>query len=570
MIERNWPVAEVWSSIVRCSQEFVGKSDDGVLFGILFDGYIAKGYIEEAVFVFSSSMGLELVPRLSRCKVLLDALLRWNRLDLFWDVYKGMVERNVVFDVKTYHMLIIAHCRAGNVQLGKDVLFKTEKEFRTATLNVDGAIKLKESMICKGLVPLKYTYDVLIDGLCKIKRLEDAKSLLVEMDSLGVSLDNHTYSLLIDGLLKGRNADAAKGLVHEMVSHGINIKPYMYDCCICVMSKEGVMEKAKALFDGMIASGLTPQAQAYASLIEGYCREKNVRQGYELLVEMKKRNIVISPYTYGTVVKGMCSSGDLDGAYNIVKEMIASVPDSFVYTTLVDGCCRLNDVERAITIFGTNKKGCASSTAPFNALINWVFKFGKTELKTEVLNRLMDGSFDRFGKPNDVTYNIMIDYLCKEGNLEAAKELFHQMQNANLMPTVITYTSLLNGYDKMGRRAEMFPVFDEAIAAGIEPDNIMYSVIINAFLKEGMTTKALVLVDQMFAKNAVDDGCKLSISTCRALLSGFAKVGEMEVAEKVMENMVRLQYIPDSATVIELINESCISSNQRVEADAVP
>lgn len=307
-------------------------------------------------------------------------------------------------------------------------------------------------------------------------------------------------------------------------------------------------------------------------LLGGFCRSGEIEKAKELLDEMSVKGLHPNAVTYCTIIDGYCKSGDLAEAFRLFDEMKLKglVPDSFVYTTLVDGCCRLNDVERAITIFGTNKKGCASSTAPFNALINWVFKFGKTELKTEVLNRLMDGSFDRFGKPNDVTYNIMIDYLCKEGNLEAAKELFHQMQNANLMPTVITYTSLLNGYDKMGRRAEMFPVFDEAIAAGIEPDHIMYSVIINAFLKEGMTTKALVLVDQMFAKNAVDDGCKLSISTCRALLSGFAKVGEMEVAEKVMENMVRLQYIPDSATVIELINESCISSNQRVEADAVP
>ena len=115
----------------------------------------------------------------------------------------------------------------------------------------------------------------------------------------------------------------------------------------------------------------------------------------------------------------------------------------------------------------------------------------------------------------------------------------------------------------------MFGIFDEAIASGIEPDSIMYSVIITAFLKEGMKTKALMFVDEMFAKNAAVDGCKLSISTCRALLSGFAKVGGMEAAEKVMENMIRLKYIPDSSSVIELINEGT-SSNERMEADAAP
>ena len=49
-------------------------------------------------------------------------------------------------------------------------------------------------------------------------------------------------------------------------------------------------------------------------------------------------------------------------------------------------------------------------------------------------------------KPNTVTYNTIIDGLCKEGFVDKAKELFLQMKDENINPNVVTYNSLIHGF----------------------------------------------------------------------------------------------------------------------------
>ena len=46
---------------------------------------------------------------------------------------------------------------------------------------------------------------------------------------------------------------------------------------------------------------------------------------------------------------------------------------------------------------------------------------------------------------DDVTYNTLMDGLCKVGNLKEAIELFKQMKYSSHLPDMITYTTLMNG-----------------------------------------------------------------------------------------------------------------------------
>lgn len=85
----------------------------GVVYGILIDVYIEKGFLDEVVFVIINIK--DLVFDLLRCNYLLDVFLKRNCFDLFWDVYNEMVERSLVFDVYGYEKLIGVYCRGGNV-----------------------------------------------------------------------------------------------------------------------------------------------------------------------------------------------------------------------------------------------------------------------------------------------------------------------------------------------------------------------------------------------------------------------------------------------------------------------
>ena len=52
--------------------------------------------------------------------------------------------------------------------------------------------------------------------------------------------------------------------------------------------------------------------------------------------------------------------------------------------------------------------------------------------------------------PDVVTYNTLMNELCKMGNVKEAIKLFQQMKGSNVVPNVITYSTLMDGLSKEG------------------------------------------------------------------------------------------------------------------------
>jgi pentatricopeptide repeat protein len=54
-------------------------------------------------------------------------------------------------------------------------------------------------------------------------------------------------------------------------------------------------------------------------------------------------------------------------------------------------------------------------------------------------------------EPNVVTYNIIINELCKKGQIEKAMDLIHVMISTGHHPDVTTYNTLIDGLVKKGK-----------------------------------------------------------------------------------------------------------------------
>jgi pentatricopeptide repeat protein len=52
--------------------------------------------------------------------------------------------------------------------------------------------------------------------------------------------------------------------------------------------------------------------------------------------------------------------------------------------------------------------------------------------------------------PNTVTFNIIVDAICKMGEADEAEKLLCNMLDKGAKPNIIIYTSIINGYSKLG------------------------------------------------------------------------------------------------------------------------
>lgn len=102
------------------------------------------------------------------------------------------------------------------------------------------------------------------------------------------------------------------------------------------------------------------------------------------------------------------------------------VPNSVTYGCLIDACVKNGRVERAVEVFEQMKKdGVPGNTIIYTTLIKGFAKSFKLDKALEIYQFM---KIDEKIKPNNVTYNSLIDCCIRCNNVLKAKEIFDEMQ----------------------------------------------------------------------------------------------------------------------------------------------
>lgn len=92
--------------------------------------------------------------------------------------------------------------------------------------------------------------------------------------------------------------------------------------------------------------------------------------------------------------------------------------------------------------------------------------------------------------PDVVTYNIIIDGLCKVGRLTETKKIFADMQRS-VLPNIRTYNTLINGFCKKGLLDDAMELYTEILNKdNVAPDIVTYNSIIDGLCKTGRFSEA--------------------------------------------------------------------------------
>ncbi|GMP77350.1 hypothetical protein CsSME_00033650 [Camellia sinensis var. sinensis] len=103
--------------------------------------------------------------------------------------------------------------------------------------------------------------------------------------------------------------------------------------------------------------------------------------------------------------------------------------------------------------------------------------------------------------PNVLTFNTLIDALCKERMAKAAEAILEVMVQRgvgpNPMQSRLTYGILMDGYFLRGQMDKGIEVFHSMVDKGIEPDTLSYNILINRYCKNIKIEEAMDLFQEM-------------------------------------------------------------------------
>ncbi|XP_024965311.1 pentatricopeptide repeat-containing protein At1g07740, mitochondrial-like [Cynara cardunculus var. scolymus] len=138
-------------------------------------------------------------------------------------------------------------------------------------------------------------------------------------------------------------------------------------------------------------------------------------------------------------------------------------------------------------------------------------------------------------RSNAVSFNKMMKGRLQKGEWDEARNVFDEMLEREIEPTVITYYCQIGFWSKKGKFAEAKSLFDEMIRKG------------NGEFDDGLKILNTMLMSRHCAR----------LETFCCLIVGLVNNGKMDDAYIVMEEMVKRRMAPNLGSWEALVMSTC-------------
>ncbi|CAH8390971.1 unnamed protein product [Eruca vesicaria subsp. sativa] len=466
-------IRDVFNELVLARDRVQTKST--ILLDLLVRSCCQLKMVDEAIECFYLMKEIGFDPKIETCNAILSLLSRLNLTEKAWVLYADMYRMETIkSNIYTYNIMINVLCKEGKLKKAKEMLGMME---------------------CFGVKPNIVTYNTLVQGYSSRGRVEGARMVIREMKSKGFKPDLQTYNPILSWMCcegGGRESD----VLREMKEVGLVPDSVSYNILIRGCSNRGDLETAFAYRDEMMKKGFEATFYTYNTLIHGLFMENKVEAAEMLVKEIREKGVVaLDAVTYNILINGYCQHGDAKKAFALHDEMITDgiEPTQFTYTSLIYVLCRRRRMREADELFENVVVGkrMKPDRVMYNALMDGHCSTGNMDRAFSLLKEMDKMRID----PDDVTYNCLMRGLCGEGKFEEAREIMGEMKRRGIKPDHISYNTLISGYSKKGDTKQAFMVRDEMLSLGFNPTLLTYNALLKGLSKnqDGRLAEELLL-----------------------------------------------------------------------------
>uniref|UniRef100_A0A7N0TMX2 Pentatricopeptide repeat-containing protein n=1 Tax=Kalanchoe fedtschenkoi TaxID=63787 RepID=A0A7N0TMX2_KALFE len=537
-------------------------------------------FIELLELRFKEMCDIGCVPNAYTLTPLLQAYCGAGKFEKAMNVFSGMEDRGMV-DAHVYSILLLSFLKCGMADKVVELLERMEEsdiQMNEKTFcvlihglvkecRVDEALLLFRKMLRCGNSPDLPLYDVLIEGLCKIKRVDIALCLYMKMKQSGISpdvkihtnlassiSDGEQLSSLVDDIEESNDANDMitifNAILNSFVDKGSIMKAYNL-----LLTMMGDQPKGVALDEEVeLLSGkhtVRPNLASFNIVIHGLCKTREVDMALFLFESMDKYGCQKDTFLYNNLIEGLCSSDRLDESCNLLKKMKEDgfVPTDFTYNSLYGCLCQRGDATGALDMIKVMRLyGHVPWTKHTMLLVKELCKYRKVAEACSFLESIFQEGFP----PDVIVYSVAIDGFVKIQDMDKALELFHSICARGLSPDIVFYNVLINGLCKAKRISEAENILNEISQKGLTPSTVTYNSLIDGWCKNDEIDEAVLCISRMVEKER-----EPNVVTYTTVVDGLCNAGRPVDALQLWDDMERKGCLPNRVSYMALINGLC-------------
>lgn len=337
-------------------------------------------------------------------------------------------------------------------------------------------------------------------------------STLVSLLSACSDLSDLQLGRQIHSYLVKRNGEEEDGMVGAALVH-------MYFRC-------GSPHCAYQVFENLPHRELT----AWNSMISGLLRHRRIDDALELFRRLERQGLKPDSTTWNLMISGFSQEGDAARAVGFFRTMISSgsvsSPSLKPITSALQACSEVPNLRSGKEIHGyALRTRRLYDDFVLTALVSMYMKCGDSLHARRVFDQIETRSADA------ALWNAMISGYGRNGETEAALEIFSLMQRENVKPDSASFLSAISVCSHAGEVERGYELFRTmSVVHGLSPTAEHFSCMLDLLGRGGRLDEARGLLKEIPAPATSAYYSLLGAAVCY----GDAKLGEL-AAEKLSE-----------------------------------
>lgn len=361
------------------------------------------------------------------CNIMVDILGKSKKFKLMWDLVEEMNQSSEYVSLDTMTKVMRRLARAGQYADAMEA-FRGLERFGVS----------KDTM----------AMNAVMDALVKENSVEHANEVFVEFKDC-IPCDSHTFNILIHGYCKARKLEEAWKIMNEMEKYGVCPDVVSYTCFIESHCKEKDFRKAYAILGEMQEKGCQPNVITYTIIMHALGKARQINEAVEIYEKMKQNGCLPDSSFYSSLIFILSKAGRLKDASQVFDDMTKQglLRDVLTYNTMISSACSHSQEEIGLKLLGQmEEERCRPSLETYAPLLKICCK----KKRMKVLSFLLNHMFKNDVSIDAGTYALLVRGLCNSGKLEQACLFFEVIVLKGMVPKDCTYKMLVKKLEGKG------------------------------------------------------------------------------------------------------------------------
>merc|ERR1719384_2033122 len=181
------------------------------------------------------------------------------------------------------------------------------------------------------------------------------------------------------------------------------------------------------------------------------------------------------------MVEALATNGDPEAGYKLIRQFMddpqkRAFVNAVIYCSVFKGLAHLKSFDRVWAIYEEMKaSNMQFSIVTYNALIDACSRSGDMRRIPALLEEMVAEKIE----PNVITFSTVIKGYCQVDCVDKAFQILREMTNCHgLRPDEVTYNTILDGCARYGKWNQGIALLQEMQDVGVPPTNFTLSVFV--------------------------------------------------------------------------------------------